>query len=271
MAYRNPAFYIFHEFPDATTITEINAPDSGSKGLLYDYRQLERAQWNATNPLAVEYKTTRPEITTGVYQRIDTCILPAGTDFSDATSTFSVWTADDLAFTTGVVNHVNAVSLTGALIVEAFASAASSTSKPYARIVLASTVLSAASIGEIWITEKREMSRGPAANWDISSRSHSTTMTSMGGVDSSRITGASLKTFRLRWNVLGDADLAIIDDLLSEAGTALPFYFTPPDDRYPEVMLCKLSREPQIRQQRGNPAASDPSYEVQLDLIEVAG
>ena len=66
-------------------------------------------------------------------------------------------------------------------------------------------------------------------------------------------------------------DMAIIDELILYAGTARPFYFTPPDDRYADAILCKLARDPQIRQQRSNPGVSGPAYEVQLDLIEVAG
>jgi hypothetical protein len=271
MAYRNPVFYIFHEFTTAVTITESNAPDAGAKGNLWDYRQDERAHWDAANPLAVEYKSTRPSITTGVYQELDTAILPAGTDFSDAASTFSIWTADDLAFTADVVNHVSAEAVPSALLVESFLNASASSTHEYLRIVLASVGSSTADIGEIWLSQKREMSRGPDPGWDISSRSHKNDFTSMAGIDSSRITGPSVSTFRLAWNSLSGTDLDVIDDLLELAGTARPFYFTPPDTRYPEVMLCRLSRDPQLRQQRSNPGVSGPAYEVTLDLIEVAG
>jgi hypothetical protein len=264
MAYRNPAFYIWHDLAESTNQDVSPNVVGGSKGNLFDYRTEELLQWQLEAAPAVETVTAdRNEVSTGVYQQVDTVILPAGIEVPAGTTL-------NVGMNPGNVQLITTPTLDDTLQVFTL-NAVDTTALDAVFANFIRATIGAISVGELYISEKREMSRGPDPGWDISSRSHSNEMTSYAGVDSSRITGPSVRTFRLKWEALGDADMAIIDDLILYAGTALPFYFTPPDTRYEEVILCKLARSPQMSQQRLNPSATGNAYELQLDLIEVSG
>lgn len=271
MAYRNPAFYLWHDLAEATTVNISAGSTKGSKGNAYDYRQDELLGWPSEASPNAESVAAEPraEVSSGVYQFVDTLIIPAGSVFSGTASANLVMDVD-ATYATSPQTYLAPTPIDETLQVLPLSSPAGSTSRGYCIIQLIRDTTSTVEIGELYLSEKREMSRGPDPGWDISSRSHSTDAVSMAGVESSRITGASVTTFRLKWNALGAADMVIIDDLLTLCGTARPFYFAPPDDRYPEVMLCKLSRDPQMRQRRSNPGAGI-AYDLQLDLIEVTG
>lgn len=127
-------------------------------------------------------------------------------------------------------------------------------------------------LGEIFLTTKHTMSRGPDPGWDHPWVRSQQQFTNVAGVTSTWLNGTARKRFVFTWHSLGDADRQILFDLQDQTDDwSQPFWIAPPDDIYGEVLFMQLERDGAWKQDGDNPLGNGTTDEVTLPLIEVLG
>ncbi len=124
------------------------------------------------------------------------------------------------------------------------------------------------SVTQIFLTQARQMTRGPAFNWDHPWVRSQARFETPGGVSHAWQTGDARKTFQLTWeNVTGD-DLQILIDLREQtAHYAHPFFFLPPDDSYDLLHVEVVDAD----WRQDFYGSSTPGHRITLEMREVLG
>ena len=126
-------------------------------------------------------------------------------------------------------------------------------------------------LGEIFLTTKREVTRGPEFNWDHSWVRAQQQFVGLSGISSTWLNGAARKRYVLTWRHLSGADRQIMFDMREQTNDwSEPFYFTPPDDQYPTI-LVELERDPGWEQDFQDPLSTGTTDAVTLPMIQVLG
>ena len=293
MAYQNPAFYFYHLARDGA-VSVINFPDNGtSTHPYYDNRMGELYKrttsiGTTTNTLRMTVNITNftedryPEI-----WALDTVIMGPtnlGGSGGQGGNRLNAFTNDgdirdimvDPTYTEDMNGTIQMFPLKPGW-------AATSEGESFNRIDLNTNTNTqsageptdggyiVAEYGEVWFTAKREMSRGPEPNWRHPWRRSQRRFVNDAGVSSTWLTGPARKTYRLTWRHLYGADRQIMLDMKEQtADWSYPFFFSPPDDAYP-LVLVELDRDGDWEQDFLDPLISGTSDAVTLPLIEVLG
>lgn len=124
------------------------------------------------------------------------------------------------------------------------------------------------SVTQLFATQARQMTRGPAFNWEHPWVRSQARFETPGGVSLAWQTGDARKTFRLTWeNVTGD-DLQILIDLREQtAFYSQPFFFLPPDDTF-DLMHVEVTDSDWSHDFYGS---ATPGHRITLTLREVLG
>ena len=267
MAYRNPAFYFYHGAREALSVTGVS-PASDETSALFDGRQGEVYIFGQDFTAGVSgIRVTRDD--TPEANAISHLIV-AGHNWNLAEiSVFTNPTFEDMLDPNYSVTEAN-----GTLISIPLDPVAVLPDNEIIRVQVSIGTAPGSVVPEwteCFLTTKREMSRGPDPEWEHPWLRQQTQFTNEAGVTSTWLKGAARKRFRMTWHALEGADRQILFDLQAQTNDwSEPFYFEPPDDTYP-LLLVELARDADWQQDFPAPLGTGTTDEVTLDLIEVLG
>lgn len=268
MAGQNPAFYFYHGMREALSIA-ISSPHDSDLSATFDGRQGEVYAF-ATDFAAGDLKfidTERPN--TPAADAIDHLII-AGHNWNDAD--LQVFTLPTVVFLLGTTPVT--VANGELLIVPLTQTQDVLPDHEILRFQLLDGSAPGAVVPEMtefFYTTKRIMTRGPEPGWDHPWLRSQIQFSNESGVTSTWLKGSARKRFKLTWRHLSGADRQIMFDLREQTNDwSEPFYFQPPDDIYP-TLLMELARDSEWTQDFLDPLSTGTTDEVTLDLIEVKG
>ena len=274
MAYRNPAFYFAHAARTAgigaISINNGAAAADSPLDLLIDDRSGANFQY-AADPVTASFIEVDRGVDFATLPTLDTWIIPAGNNFGEGgIVTLEAEEDDNAGFSSPTSLHAPLAISEGdtALQFQAFATTSTQRFIRLQNNIAIST--RALAWGELFFTQKRELTRGPDPEWDHPFVTNVFVSRSDAGVISTRVQGAAVQTFRMVFRNVSGADMQIFIDLFEAVGhDARPFYFDPPDDTLP-TMLVRLIDAAGLQQDFLNPGL-DLSDRVTLELEELLG
>lgn len=270
MAYRDPVFYFYHAARHGAALGGSFAVSSartvGGDPQLID--SLVDAPLTLTDTLLTEVGSyTVPIDGTAISQAVDTLIVaghnwegadvsvlaqPSSLDLIASDPTVSV--ADGVAFPVALDQNVPFTSKTQLEVQITTNGGAEDSTVP--------------SVGELFFTQARTMTRGPMPNWDHPWRRWQERLATQGGVSHAWQTGVARKTFEMTWENVSGADLTLLTDMREQtAGYAHSFWFLPPDTDYGLIQV-EVAGEPLWDHAW---QGSVPAHRVTLSLVEVLG
>ncbi len=267
MPYQNPAFYFYHGMREALTV---GSPTASVLDALHDGRQGEILVFDddfTTTP-SQSVSTERPD--TPEADAIDTLIIASHNLTGTVLNVQTGPTVEDL-----LDPNYSVAEAAGVLIIRPLTNtqAVLPSHENINVFILQGTAAGSTvpEMGELMLTTKREMIRGPDPNWEHPWVRSQTQFTNEAGVTSTWLKGAARKRFRMTWRGLEGADRQLLFDLQAQTNDwSEPFYFQPPDTTY-DTLLVELERDADWKQDFLSPLDTGTTDEVTLNLIEVLG
>lgn len=263
MAYQNPSFNFLHAYRDAGASGLTVSPAAAATGPV-DYLIDDRAGSLCVAGSAATSGFWLVDRGAGTLEDVDRLLIPAGHNLDGRSLTIS---QDDNAGFTSPTALATSIAVSGSGLIDI--TLASITAERYVTVAIDTGASLAWEIGEVFLTRKRTLSRGPNFRWKHPSVDNVIAHTNAAGVESFRVIGAARKTYDLQWGWIDGADLTVLQELEAAVGTHTPFYFDPPDDSFPTVLVT-LSELPDIEQDREVPATGH-SHRYRLRMVETLG
>lgn len=258
MAYRNPLFGFLHaaRAVGAAAVTPDDADAAYPEERLIDSQIRPRFRFGTT---AAGHRID-VDLGAGFATGFDRLLIPTGHDLDGRA--FTVEQDDNAGFATPTSLASGTFSGTGHLDVALTAS-----TERYLRLTI--TPSGRWSLPELWYTVRRTTTRGPEPGWTDQPLANVNETTLRSGARFAQVNGARRRQFSLSYAHLSDAERATFATDLMNATLdgALPFWYWPPDDAEPPV-LVHLTAAPGMVQDRANPRATSQAWNGSLSMIE---
>ncbi|MEE8543977.1 MAG: hypothetical protein V3S94_08970 [Gammaproteobacteria bacterium] len=270
MSYQAPAFYFYHAAREAVSVA-VDTPDpspealfDGRQGEIYVYTR-DFATAGNNNLFNIERPSGSPAA-----DAVDHIIISSHNLNLSEVECFASPTVVDLLVPNYTVTEANGVPIFIPLTtVQPVAGGHEDVQISFRQGGAAGTVVP--EMGEVFLTTKHEMSRGPDPGWDHPWLRAQRQFVNESGVASTWLKGAARKRFNLTWHALEGADRQILFDLQEQTNDwSEPFWFQPPDTIYPSLLM-QLERDSDWTQDGLSPLDTGTTDRVTLPLIEVLG
>lgn len=268
MAYQPPAFFYYHAVRDGSSL--VTAPVEASQDLstLFDSRQSEAFVFSTDLDDTSKFiAVTRDGSAEG--DAVDTIII-SGHNFTGALLDCTAGT-NPTAVDLLNPNYTVTEAVGDLIVVPLTDSDDGGDDKITLGIIAGTAGAIVPQLTELFFTTIHEMTRGPEPDFNSSWRRNQERFVNSAGVSSTQLRGGARKTYTLTWKQLVGADRQILLDLRTQTSDwSHPWFFRPPDDAFPTV-LVELDRDENRIQDFDSPLDTGTSDRVTLNMIEVKG